>query len=322
MISASSEGCSRASRFSLTERLTCEGLTSRIGATESHAIIERGTLPIAREPAPAERAQTEAAQQSGDADVGGDDAQPSARVGNLDVVDAHDLAAVNVDDLLVEQIGNEIEFLALGRRRLFRRHRQRDVAVAIDVGDRLDRREAQTLRRLDDQPVDLRKDRVGLADEKIGNLADRQLVDRRPAADQLRDEPLGERHRLAGIAQAASGARRIHAPPRSFHCVSNARTVHAAIHPSAHAVEAEMQVLDAEPRQRDHERAADECRPVIEKRVSPEARIGASETIAQPLIGSVTMCSASGSAAIDRDGRVEGEDVGERPRGAPRPPRR
>ena len=38
---------------------------------------------------------------------------------------------------------------------------------------------------------------------------------------------------------------------------------------------------------------------VIEKRVSPEARIGASETIAQPLSGSVSMCSASGSAAID-----------------------
>ena len=37
---------------------------------------------------------------------------------------------------------------------------------------------------------------------------------------------------------------------------------------------------------------------VIEKRVSPDARIGASETIAQPLSGSVTMCSASGSAAI------------------------
>ncbi len=38
---------------------------------------------------------------------------------------------------------------------------------------------------------------------------------------------------------------------------------------------------------------------VIEKRVSPEARIGASETIAHPLSGSVSMCSASGSAAID-----------------------
>ena len=37
----------------------------------------------------------------------------------------------------------------------------------------------------------------------------------------------------------------------------------------------------------------------IEKRVSPAARIGASATIAQPLIGSVTMCSASGSAATD-----------------------
>ena len=46
MISASSEGCSRAKRLSLTERRTCDGLTSRIGATESHAIIERGTLPM------------------------------------------------------------------------------------------------------------------------------------------------------------------------------------------------------------------------------------------------------------------------------------
>lgn len=37
---------------------------------------------------------------------------------------------------------------------------------------------------------------------------------------------------------------------------------------------------------------------VIENRVSPEARIGASEIIAQPLSGSVTIWSASGSAAI------------------------
>ncbi len=65
-------------------------------------------------------------KQSGDADVGGDDAQPAARVGDLDVVDAHDLAAVDVDDLLVEQIGDEIELLSLGRRGLLRRDGQRD----------------------------------------------------------------------------------------------------------------------------------------------------------------------------------------------------
>ncbi len=37
---------------------------------------------------------------------------------------------------------------------------------------------------------------------------------------------------------------------------------------------------------------------VMEKRVSPDARTGASDTIAQPFNGSVTICSANGSAAI------------------------
>ena len=133
-------------------------------------------------------------QKSGEPDVGGDDAQPPAGIGDLDVVDANDLSAVDVDDLLVEQIGDEIELLLLGRRGFFRRHRQCDVSIAVDVGDGLDRREAQALRGLDDQPVDLREDRFGLADDEVGDLTDRQVVDRRAPPNQIRDEPLGERH--------------------------------------------------------------------------------------------------------------------------------
>ena len=108
MISASSEGCRRASLLSVTERWTCVGLASRIGATESQAIIERGIDAIdARSEALPERLEPEAAQQPGDADVGGDHAQPVAGARDLDVVDAHDLAAVDVDDLLVEQVGDQ-----------------------------------------------------------------------------------------------------------------------------------------------------------------------------------------------------------------------
>ena len=99
--------------LSLTERRTCDGLASRIGETELQAIIERGTRDRSGREAPAERLQPEPAQQPGDANVRSDDAQPSAGVGHLDVVDAHDLAPVDVDDLLVEQIGDEIELLSL-----------------------------------------------------------------------------------------------------------------------------------------------------------------------------------------------------------------
>jgi len=42
-------------------------------------------------------------RSSPDTDVGGDDAHRARGAGELDVVDAHDLAAVDVDDLLVEQ---------------------------------------------------------------------------------------------------------------------------------------------------------------------------------------------------------------------------
>src|SRR5271165_1373459 len=56
----------------------------------------------------------EAAQQSGNSDVGRDDAQRSAGVGDLEVVDAHDLASVDVDDLFVEKILDEVERLLFG----------------------------------------------------------------------------------------------------------------------------------------------------------------------------------------------------------------
>ena len=78
----------------------------------SQAISERGT----RSSRPgSELARPEPAQQAADADVGGDDAQRSAGARDLDVVDAHDLAAVDVDDLLVEQIFDQVQRFVVGR---------------------------------------------------------------------------------------------------------------------------------------------------------------------------------------------------------------
>ena len=92
--------------------------------------------------------------------------------------------------------------------------------------------------------------------------------------------------------------RRVHEPPRSFTAVIIARASHAKIH-------AMGTVYSPMCRMRMHTYAAARTRAavtkptVMEKRVSPDARIGAMETIAQPLIGSVAMCTASGSAATD-----------------------
>ena len=49
-------------------------------------------------------AQSEPAQQPGQADVGGDDAQVVAGGRELHIVDPDDFSAVDVDDLLVEQL--------------------------------------------------------------------------------------------------------------------------------------------------------------------------------------------------------------------------
>ena len=65
------------------------------------------------------RAQT--AQQSRDADVRGDDAQGSARIRDLEIVDAYDFATVDVDDLLIEKIANEKERVLGSRGRVLRR---------------------------------------------------------------------------------------------------------------------------------------------------------------------------------------------------------
>ena len=89
----------------------------------------------------AETSAAEPAHDAGEADVGGDDAQRAAGAGDLDVVDAHDLAAVDVDDLLVEEIRDQIERLVVGRRLLRGQIAQDDVAVAVDVDDGVDRRE-------------------------------------------------------------------------------------------------------------------------------------------------------------------------------------
>ena len=116
MMSASSEGWSRERRAPETERCTSEGLTSEIGATLSHAMSARGTRSKtlgATLPAPSRR------KSPATPDVGCDHAQRAARVRNLEIVDAHDFAAVDVDDLLVEEIAHEEERVlgAAARRR-------------------------------------------------------------------------------------------------------------------------------------------------------------------------------------------------------------
>ena len=74
----------------------------------------------ARRDAPA----AEPAQQPRDADVRGDDADRAGRARQLEVVDAHDLAAVDVDDLLVEEVFDQVQRLVVGRR-VDRRRRRR-----------------------------------------------------------------------------------------------------------------------------------------------------------------------------------------------------
>ena len=178
MISASSEGCSRANFLLHREaHLGGIGLANRRDRTPRDH--RPGTAVDARRESATERFEAETAQQPGDADVGRHDAHAAPGAGYLDVVDAHDFAAIDVDDLLVEQIGDEVECLIVARRRLCGRHRQRDGTVAVDVGDGVDRRKTQSARRLDDEPVDLRKRVVGFGHEEIGDFADREVVDRR-----------------------------------------------------------------------------------------------------------------------------------------------
>ena len=130
----------------------------------------------------------------GHADVCGDDAHAAAGTGDFEVVDAHDFPAVDVDDLFVEEIGDQVKRLVIAGRRLAGCGGEGDGALAIDVGDGVDRRKAQPARGLHDEPVDLRKRVFGLVHEKIGDFPNRKIVDGCPSAHQFRDEPFRERH--------------------------------------------------------------------------------------------------------------------------------
>ena len=96
-----------------TDSWICVGLRSCSGATLSQAISVRGSVSTSARPRlPA----AEPAHDAAEPDVGRDDAQRAAGARDLDVVDAHDLAAVDVDDLFVEEILDQIERFVVGRR--------------------------------------------------------------------------------------------------------------------------------------------------------------------------------------------------------------
>jgi len=84
-------------RESETESRISVGLRSCSGATLSHAISVRGIRSVsARLKLPAAQAPHDPAET----DVGGNDAQCAAGARDFDVVDAHDFAAIDIDDLL------------------------------------------------------------------------------------------------------------------------------------------------------------------------------------------------------------------------------
>ena len=197
-MSASSDGCRRERRCSLTDSRICVGLRSWSGATLSHAISERGMRSI--KPGTSLR-RAEPAQQAADADVGGDDAQCAAGARHLDVVDAHDLAAVDVDDLLVEEVLDQIQRFVIRRAHDLRRCGQHD-AARVERGDFGDRRSELAVARLHDDRVDPRERVLGVLDDEVRDLshglARAVALHHRGAADQLGDEAFMEcrsRHR-------------------------------------------------------------------------------------------------------------------------------
>jgi len=101
MISARSLGCSRARRESETE----SRIFGRVEIVQRSDVVPRDQR--ARNPIRQRAAQVAAAQAPHDpaeTDVGGNDAQCAAGARDFDVVDAHDFAAIDIDDLLVEEI--------------------------------------------------------------------------------------------------------------------------------------------------------------------------------------------------------------------------
>ena len=145
------------------------------------AVLDR-QLEVARDDA--ERAlDPEAAQQAGRADVHGDEPEGALDLVEADVVHADDLAAVDVHDLLVEQVGLQ-EDLVLALVELPDVDR-RGVQARADVVEALDGRprdEDPALLGLDDEPGD---GRVPVADrhDQVGHRPDGLAgpVEHRPA---------------------------------------------------------------------------------------------------------------------------------------------
>ena len=95
----------------------------------------------------------EAPQQAGRADVHRDQVEHAVDIVETEVVDAHDLAAVDVDDLLVEEVGAQLDLvralLELGD--VDGRGRQ-PAAGRVEAGDRRPRQEDVAPVRAQDQP--------------------------------------------------------------------------------------------------------------------------------------------------------------------------
>ena len=163
----------------------------------------RAMSPGAIRPPPSRRSSP------ADADVGGDDADRAGGARELEVVDAHDLAAVDVDDLLVEEILDEVQRLVVGRRVDRRRRGEQHGAVVGDLEHRRDRRELAALARLHGDGVDPRKRVLGMLDHEVGDAPDAVAravaVDHRGAADELGDEAVVERHLLTPSPKKKTG---------------------------------------------------------------------------------------------------------------------
>ena len=148
-----------------------------------------------------EPGDAEPAEQAADADVGGDDAQRTGGPRDLDVVDADELAAVDVDDLLVEEIFDKVQRFVIGRpddRGSFLEHETR----GVERGEVADRRGQLAVLGLHDDGVDVGEGVLRALDHEIRDAAHQPsnavALDEYRAADELRDEAVVEWYRLVG----------------------------------------------------------------------------------------------------------------------------
>ena len=167
-------------------------------------------------------AAAEPAQHPADPDVGRDHAQRAAGARQLDVVDPNDLAAVDVDDLLVEQILDQVQRFVFRRDVGGRRFPQHHAPVVVELEDVLDRGDVFAAPGFDDDCIDVRKRVGGAAYHEVGDPPDDLTFtsashDGRPA-EHFREEAFVERHgaiatdpfarQLQRVQRAPAGRRR------------------------------------------------------------------------------------------------------------------